>query len=80
MQTGGSRGLGFAMAREFLQAGDRLVICGRNPERLKEALAALQGEFGASRWALVLRCTSTCVGVCVRVCVCACMHVITLTA
>lgn len=40
--TGGSRGLGYALAVEFLSAGDRVVICGRNPGRLEDALHALQ--------------------------------------
>ncbi len=35
--TGGSRGLGFAMAEEFAGAGARLVICARNPEALERA-------------------------------------------
>lgn len=39
--TGGSKGLGYALALEFLSAGDRVVICGRNFERLEEALHAL---------------------------------------
>ncbi|ACF43615.1 SDR family oxidoreductase [Pelodictyon phaeoclathratiforme] len=40
--TGGSRGLGYALALEFLAAGDRVVICGRNPGRLDEAIQTLQ--------------------------------------
>jgi NAD(P)-dependent dehydrogenase (short-subunit alcohol dehydrogenase family) len=35
-------GLGFAMAHEFLQAGDSVVLCGRDPERLTAALQHLQ--------------------------------------
>ena len=35
MHAGGSKGLGFAMAREFLAAGDSVVICGRDPGRLE---------------------------------------------
>ncbi|KAF6262287.1 NAD(P)-binding protein [Scenedesmus sp. NREL 46B-D3] len=37
-----AQGLGFAMAHEFLQAGDSIVLCGRNPERLAAALQHLQ--------------------------------------
>ena len=40
--TGGSAGLGLAMARMFLVAGDRVVICGRDPNRLEAALEQLR--------------------------------------
>ena len=40
--TGGSKGLGYAFASEFLAAGDRVVICGRNSGQLEEALHALR--------------------------------------
>ena len=43
--TGATRGLGLAMAREFLRAGDRVVICGRDRARLARALEALRGEL-----------------------------------
>eukprot|EP00775_Hariotina_reticulata_P004514 gene4514-4767_t len=36
--TGGSKGLGFAMTHEFLQAGDDVVICSRDGKRLTAAL------------------------------------------
>ena len=35
--TGGSRGLGLALAREFAHQGARIVICGRDPDTLKRA-------------------------------------------
>jgi NAD(P)-dependent dehydrogenase (short-subunit alcohol dehydrogenase family) len=35
--TGGSKGVGRALAAEFLRAGDRVVICGR-----KGALAVMR--------------------------------------
>jgi short-subunit dehydrogenase len=35
--TGGSRGLGFAIAQEFAMRGAKIVICGRNEEILHEA-------------------------------------------
>ncbi|HEY6187144.1 MAG TPA: SDR family NAD(P)-dependent oxidoreductase [Pyrinomonadaceae bacterium] len=35
--TGGSRGLGLVMAREFANEGARLAICARNPEELDRA-------------------------------------------
>jgi NAD(P)-dependent dehydrogenase (short-subunit alcohol dehydrogenase family) len=40
--TGGSRGLGWAMAKEFLLSGDRVVVCGRHPGRLEAALKGLK--------------------------------------
>jgi NAD(P)-dependent dehydrogenase (short-subunit alcohol dehydrogenase family) len=39
--TGGSRGLGRAMARAFAEAGADLVLTGRTPESLEEARAEL---------------------------------------
>jgi NAD(P)-dependent dehydrogenase (short-subunit alcohol dehydrogenase family) len=35
--TGGSRGLGLALAREFAQAGCRLVLCARDAQELEHA-------------------------------------------
>ena len=32
--TGGSRGVGYAMAKEFLKRGDSVVICGKDRDRL----------------------------------------------
>lgn len=40
--TGGSSGLGYALCTAFLAAGDRVVICGRNQQRLDAALHALR--------------------------------------
>lgn len=42
--TGGTAGLGLAMAKVFLLAGDRVVICGRDADRLDAALAQLRVE------------------------------------
>ncbi|HZA97572.1 MAG TPA: SDR family oxidoreductase [Gemmatimonadales bacterium] len=39
--TGGSRGLGLALARELACRGARLAICGRDPESLERARASL---------------------------------------
>ncbi|MQA99987.1 MAG: SDR family NAD(P)-dependent oxidoreductase [Actinobacteria bacterium] len=39
--TGGSRGLGFALARELAARGKRVVIDGRDPEALERAATAL---------------------------------------
>jgi short-subunit dehydrogenase len=39
--TGGSRGLGLALAREMAVRGARLAICGRDPDSLERARASL---------------------------------------
>lgn len=39
--TGGSAGIGFEMARIFSKAGNKVIITGRNEERLKRAAAQL---------------------------------------
>lgn len=41
--TGGSRGLGLVLAREFGKRGARLAICARDQEELKRAASELQG-------------------------------------
>ena len=41
--TGGSRGIGLALARNLLARGARVVICGRKPENLTAAVEALGG-------------------------------------
>ena len=40
--TGGSRGLGFAIAREFASLRSRVVICARNNDELDRAAAELR--------------------------------------
>ncbi|WP_342642661.1 SDR family NAD(P)-dependent oxidoreductase [Rhodoligotrophos ferricapiens] len=49
--TGGSRGIGFAIARRLLAEGARVAICGRDEARLAEAKSALStdGEVIAIR-------------------------------
>lgn len=42
--TGGSRGLGLALAREFARHGCDLVICARDPTELEKAKADLEGR------------------------------------
>lgn len=44
--TGGSTGIGLALARRLLADGMRVVISGRSPERLEAAVATLGGENG----------------------------------
>lgn len=42
--TGGSRGIGLACARQFLQEGARVSLAGRTPEHLESAAAQLAAE------------------------------------
>jgi NAD(P)-dependent dehydrogenase (short-subunit alcohol dehydrogenase family) len=48
--TGGSRGLGLALAREMAAHGARLALCGRDPESLNRARESLV-RFGAEVFA-----------------------------
>ncbi|MET9712916.1 3-oxoacyl-ACP reductase FabG [Nocardiopsis alba] len=41
--TGGTRGIGAGIARAFARAGDRVVITGRDEERVREAAGNLPG-------------------------------------
>ncbi|MFC5751321.1 SDR family oxidoreductase [Actinomadura rugatobispora] len=46
--TGGTRGIGLGLARQFLARGARVAICGRSPESVGKALAELgDGAVGA---------------------------------
>jgi len=42
--TGGTSGIGLALARVFLAAGDRVVICGRDSVRLERAMQELRQQ------------------------------------
>ncbi|XP_012830609.1 PREDICTED: chlorophyll(ide) b reductase NOL, chloroplastic [Erythranthe guttata] len=44
--TGSTKGIGYALAKEFLKAGDTVVICSRSEERVKSALESLRVESG----------------------------------
>ena len=44
--TGGTRGLGLAMARAFAQCGAEVIIASRKPEACDEVAAALRAEGG----------------------------------
>jgi NAD(P)-dependent dehydrogenase (short-subunit alcohol dehydrogenase family) len=54
--TGGSRGLGLALARRFAREGCRVAICARDPEELGRAGSALS-RFGAG--IMTVRCDVT---------------------
>ena len=47
--TGGTRGLGNGMAREFLRRGARVTICGRSAESTARAVAELAAEHDRER-------------------------------
>lgn len=51
--TGSSRGIGSSLARALADAGATVLLNGVNPERLKEAEAALAADFPAGRIASV---------------------------
>src|SRR5690242_9331072 len=53
--TGGSRGLGLALARAFARQGCRVAICARDPVGLEAAEASLQGGGGV----LAIQCDVT---------------------
>ena len=46
--TGGSRGLGLAMAEEFARRGARIAICARNEEELERARQTIERETGGT--------------------------------
>ncbi|XP_065031608.1 chlorophyll(ide) b reductase NOL, chloroplastic-like isoform X3 [Musa acuminata AAA Group] len=47
--TGSTKGIGYALAREFLKAGDNVLICSRSVERVESAIQSLRKEFGEHR-------------------------------
>ena len=44
--SGGSAGIGFEMAKILLAKGNEVIITGRNPDRLQQAVAQLPGVTG----------------------------------
>ena len=51
--TGGSRGIGREAARQFLEEGVRVTICGRNAETLERTRAELAKQTGGEIHAVV---------------------------
>ncbi|KAK9101073.1 hypothetical protein Scep_024503 [Stephania cephalantha] len=47
--TGSSKGIGYALAKEFLKSGDNVIICSRSYERVESAVKSLKEEFGEQR-------------------------------
>lgn len=47
--TGGTAGIGLAIARELLERGHNVFICGRDRDRLATALDGLMADFGSGR-------------------------------
>src|SRR5689334_21446211 len=45
--TGGSRGIGLAMAKAFARAGYSVIITGRDHARLKQAVSEVKGSAGS---------------------------------
>lgn len=43
--TGGGRGIGFSMAKKFVEEGARVLIAGRNEETLKKSAIELECEY-----------------------------------
>jgi uncharacterized protein len=50
--TGGSRGIGLALARRFAKAGNAVAVIGRDPAPLQEAAAGIQRDFGVTAVAI----------------------------
>jgi len=57
--TGGSKGLGLAIAAELLAEGAAVVICSRHAAELDDAAAALAKQAGDSAQILALACDVT---------------------
>ncbi|HEV7391815.1 MAG TPA: SDR family NAD(P)-dependent oxidoreductase, partial [Burkholderiales bacterium] len=51
--TGGSRGIGRETARQFLEEGVRVTICGRNAETLERTRAELAKQTGGEVHAVI---------------------------
>lgn len=47
--TGSTKGVGRALAEDFLEAGDNVIICSRNEQQVQEAVKELQQQYGKKR-------------------------------
>ena len=52
--TGGSEGLGYAIARQYLEAGASVLVCARSESQLEEAAAALRTLAGSGQSVIAL--------------------------
>ncbi|KAL2326746.1 hypothetical protein Fmac_020173 [Flemingia macrophylla] len=43
--TGSTKGIGYALAKEFLKSGDNVVVCSRSDERVRTVVQSLKVEF-----------------------------------
>mmetsp|Transcript_13664 Transcript_13664/g.26228 ORF Transcript_13664/g.26228 Transcript_13664/m.26228 type:complete len:389 (+) Transcript_13664:85-1251(+) len=59
--TGGTKGFGYALSKELLKGGDRVMLCGRDSDRVADAVASLQESVpGCSVYGV--RCDVACPG------------------
>ena len=58
--TGGTKGVGRALARELLWAGDRVLITGRSQASVDEAVATLRAQTGCAADAIAGFAADTC--------------------
>lgn len=47
--TGSTKGVGRALAEEFLRLGDNVVVCSKTPEAVEAAVESLSTQFGKDR-------------------------------
>ncbi|KAG0608468.1 hypothetical protein M758_8G108000 [Ceratodon purpureus] len=47
--TGSTKGIGLALAEEFLRNGDNVVVCSRSEERVQNVVRELRSQFGEQR-------------------------------
>eukprot|EP00877_Chromochloris_zofingiensis_P005359 jgi/Chrzof1/14824/Cz09g17200.t1_NOL[v5.2] len=47
--TGSTKGVGYALAEEFLKSGDRVVLCSRNGDQVEAAVSTLAKQYGAKQ-------------------------------
>eukprot|EP01026_Neomeris_dumetosa_P059164 TRINITY_DN5522_c0_g1_i2.p1 TRINITY_DN5522_c0_g1~~TRINITY_DN5522_c0_g1_i2.p1 ORF type:complete len:377 (-),score=34.44 TRINITY_DN5522_c0_g1_i2:453-1559(-) len=44
--TGSTKGIGYALAQKFLQSGDKIVVCSRSEQRVRQTVREFQDKFG----------------------------------